>query len=73
MPSTRTYRLRCSEFHVDLRLRQVRGVWLGSADTPDGPTLGWGRLPINAAIMALEPYDGVIEELLASISNYERP
>lgn len=62
-------RLYCSLFHVDVRLREFNGRWLASADTPDGPSLGWGMSAVGALWMALEPFDEVIEELLASASN----
>jgi hypothetical protein len=60
-------RLSCSLFYVDVRLREFNGRWLASADTPRGPTIGWGMSAIGALWMALEPFDGVIEELLASL------
>jgi hypothetical protein len=63
------FRLRCSEFHVDVRLRDFNGRWLACADTPDGPTLGWATSPVGALWMALEPFEGVIDELLASLSD----
>jgi hypothetical protein len=59
-------RLHCSLFYVDVRLREFNGRWLASADTPDGPTLGYGMSPVGALWAALEPFDGVIEELLAT-------
>jgi hypothetical protein len=61
-------RLHCSLFHVDVRLREFNGRWLASADTPDGPTLGVGLSPVGALWEALEPFDGVIEELVASLA-----
>lgn len=62
-------RLHCSEFSVDVRLREFNGRWLASADTPYGPHLGWGMSPLGALWMALEPFDGVIDELLATVSD----
>ena len=62
-------RLHCSLFYVDVRLRDFNGRWLASVDTPGGPTLGWGMSAIAALWMALEPYDGVIEELLSTLSD----
>jgi hypothetical protein len=59
-------RLHCSLLYVDARLREFDGRWLASADTPDGPTLGWGISPVGALRAALEPFDGVIDELLAT-------
>jgi hypothetical protein len=64
-------RLTCSEFWVDVRLRRVGGVWLASADTPDGPTLGWGDRPMDALFVALDPYRDVRPELRASIEHEE--
>jgi hypothetical protein len=60
--------LHCSLFYVDIRLREFNGRWLASADTPKGPTVGWGMSPVGALRMALEPFDPVIDELLASLS-----
>lgn len=64
-------RLACSQFWVDVRLRQVGGCWLPSADTPDGPTLGWADGPMDALFAALDPYRDVRAELLASIEHEE--
>lgn len=61
------FRLTCSAFWVDLRLRELRGRWIASADTPDGPSLGLGKGAVEAIEAALEPFDGVISELLASL------
>ena len=38
--------------------------WLGSADTPDGPSLGFGLDAAPGMIHALEPFDGLIDDLL---------
>lgn len=32
-------RLTCPDFYVDVRVKEVRSVWVVSADTPDGPSL----------------------------------
>ena len=61
-----TVRLQCPSFWVDARYVRINGRWIVSADTPDGPTLGYGFSGIQALLMALEPFDGLIEELLAS-------
>lgn len=61
------YRLVCSDFWVDVRLLEVNGRWIGSADTVDGPSLGCGTTSFGALWQALEPFDGVIDELLASL------
>jgi hypothetical protein len=61
-------RLTCAEFYVDVRLTKVAHVWLASASTPDGPSLGWGDHSIQALVMALEPFDGAIDQLLQDVS-----
>jgi hypothetical protein len=60
------YRLRSSAFWVDVRLLEVNGRWIGSADATDGPTVGCGATAFEAMWQALAPFDGVIDELLAS-------
>ncbi len=60
-------RLTCSAFWVDVRLREINGRWIASADTPDGPILGLGDRAIDAIGGALEPFDGMVDELLASL------
>lgn len=60
-------RLSCSAFWVDVRLFEVDGGWISSADSVDGPTLGRGTTAFDALWQALEPFDGVIAELLASL------
>jgi hypothetical protein len=59
-------RLYCQEFWVDVRMSEFEGRWLASADTPKGPSLGRGASPLSAAIDALEPFDGYVEELIRS-------
>ena len=59
--------LACASFWVDVRLLQVDGKWIASADTRDGPTIGWARLPEEALTRALEPFDGVVDDLLESV------
>ena len=64
----RTLRLSCTTLHVETRYVQLRrGRWIASADTPDGPTLGYGPTGFAAMWMALQPFENVIEELLASV------
>ena len=46
-------RLHRSLFYIDVRLREFNGRWLASADTPDGPSLGWGMSAVGALWMAL--------------------
>jgi len=60
-------RLRCSSFWVDVRLREINGRWIASADTPDGPSLGLGKGAIEAVEHALQPFEGIVDELLASL------
>jgi hypothetical protein len=60
-------RLTCSAFWVDIRLREINGRWIASADTPDGPSLGLGQHAIEAIEAALEPFEGIADELLASL------
>jgi hypothetical protein len=51
-----------------MRLLEHEGRWLAVADTPDGPSIGFGVVMLNAAIMALTPFEGRVEDLLGSIS-----
>jgi hypothetical protein len=67
MRFSRTVRLIASDFWVDVRLAHFDGRWLASADTPDGPSLGLGRLPLEALTRALDPFDGAADELLQSV------
>lgn len=60
-------RLTCSAFWVDVRLLEINGRWIASADTPDGPSLGLGERAIEAIENALEPFDGIVEELMATV------
>jgi hypothetical protein len=60
-------RLTCAAFWVDVRLREINGRWIASADTPDGPSLGLGERAIEAIEAALEPYEGIVGELLATL------
>jgi hypothetical protein len=62
-----TVHLSCSTMAVDARLVQLRWRWLASVDAPEGPSLGYGRTALAALWMALQPFDGVIGELLASL------
>jgi hypothetical protein len=63
----RLFRLTCSAFWVDLRLLEINGRWIASADTPDGPSLGLGQRAIDAIEGALEPFEGIVSELLATV------
>jgi len=64
-----TFRLHCDAFSVDARLVEINGRWLASVDTPDGPTLGCAMSALAALWAALEPYDDVIGELIATLPN----
>jgi hypothetical protein len=60
-------RLTCALFYVDVRVREINGRFIASADTPDGPTLGLGTGMVEAVRGALLPFEGVIDELLGSL------
>ena len=60
-------RLTCSASWVGVRLREINGRWIASADTPDGPSLGLGDRAIDAIAQALEPFERIVDELLASV------
>lgn len=60
-------RLTSSVFWVDVRLLEINGRWIASADTPDGPSLGTGEVAIDAIQVALAPFEGIADELIASI------
>lgn len=48
---------------------EINGHWIASADSPDGPSLGVGLEARDAIEQALEPFDGVVDERLASVPN----
>jgi len=54
-------RLRCPTFWVDVRLLEIDGRWIASADTPDGPSLGLGLGAVEAIEAALEPFEGLVD------------
>ena len=60
-------RLTSSVFWIDVRLREINGRWIASADTPEGPSLGLGDVALDAIAQALAPFDGIVDELLSSI------
>lgn len=66
-----TLRLNCSTFWVDVRLLEINGRWIASADTLDGPSLGLGKGAVEAIERALEPFAGIAHELLASLPRGE--
>ncbi len=61
-----TVRLTCSWFWVDLRINDLNGRWIASADLPDGPSLGIGTTPREAIAKSLVGFEDAIDELLAS-------
>lgn len=63
-----TIRLSCDRHRlwVEVRVAGMNGRWIASADTPDGPSLGLAFTPRRALVMALESFEGVIPELLAT-------
>jgi hypothetical protein len=63
----RELRLACTAFNVDARLVRLNGRWLASADTHDGPSLGYGQTGFAALWMALAPFELVIDELLTTV------
>lgn len=62
-----TLRLTSRMFYVDVRVRELNGRFIASADTPEGPTLGIGLGAVEAITNALAPFDEVIDELLDSL------
>jgi hypothetical protein len=64
-------RLTCSLFWVDVRLREINGRWIASADTPNGPSLGLGEKPLDAIAEALEPFSSIADELMSSLPAWE--
>ena len=60
-------RLSCSSFWVDVRLREINGRWIASTDTPNGPSLGLGKGAVEAIEHSLEPFDGIVDELMESL------
>jgi hypothetical protein len=60
-------RLSCSTFWVDVRLREIGGWWIASADTPAGPSLGLGLGAVEAIEAALVPFEGLVDQLIASL------
>jgi hypothetical protein len=60
-------RLSCEMFYVDVRVSEFNGRFIASADTPDGPSLGTGLNAFRAVQAALEPFDGAVQDLMASM------
>lgn len=59
-------RLHCQFFWVDARVSRHNGRWLASVDSPNGPTLAWGKTALSALVEALEPFEGITMELIHS-------
>ena len=66
MSGVRSFRLHHRELWVDVRLYELNGRWLASADTPDGPSLRTGWTARGALAEALEPFDGIIDQLIST-------
>jgi hypothetical protein len=66
-------RLVCSTFWVDVRLREINGRWIASADTVAGPSLGLGKGAVEAVEHALQPFEGIVDELIASLPRASLP
>lgn len=66
MSGIREFRLRGPGFWVNVRLYELNGRWLASADSPGGPTLRTGHSPLAALTEALEPFEAIIGQLLES-------
>jgi hypothetical protein len=60
-------RLAGPTFSVDVRVLEVRGRWIASADTAHGPSLGLGFTADKAIARALQPFEGEVAELLGSL------
>lgn len=59
-------RLYSDYFWVDARVTRLNGRWVASVDTPDGPTLAYGRTALSALIESLEPFEGIALDLIHS-------
>ena len=73
MSAVRTVRLHYRNLFVDVRLYETNGRWLASCDTPEGPSLRTGWTARGALTEALEPFDGIIDELLSTAPRDLRP
>ena len=68
---------RAAELRVDTRVGRVRlrlvrfgDRWLASADSLDGPTLGWNGSPYLAAAAALEPFGVGLPEVMRLVGRH---
>jgi hypothetical protein len=57
-----------SGHRVEVRMTRVQGVWLASASTVDGPTLGRNQSPYLALSQALEPLGGGLVDALQALA-----
>ncbi len=60
-------RLSCSTCRVEVRLLEINGRWIASADTLSGPSLGLAKGAIEADNHAHEPIEPLDDELMASL------
>ena len=63
-------RLVAGDLSVHVRIRQIRGRWIASADTPKGPSIGVSWFPCDALVAALEPFDGLVYELMSTAPHH---
>ena len=64
-------RLTGTTISLDVRVLEVRGRWIASADTTNGPTLGIGFEAGEAIEGALLPFGVQVSELLGSLRRGE--
>jgi hypothetical protein len=67
----RALHLSADHLSVDVRYVRLNGRWLASADTPHGPSLGYGETAFAALWMALAPYEEIVATLLASLPDWD--
>jgi hypothetical protein len=58
---------------VELRLSRLRGCWIASADTPDGPTLGCSLDPFVAIYLAVDAFQPAIDDVLDALPPFATP
>jgi hypothetical protein len=59
-----TMRLVGPRFWVDVRLRQIRERSIASTDPPEGPSVGVSFFARDALAAALQPFHGLVNELM---------
>jgi hypothetical protein len=52
------------ELSVEVRLNQLNGRWIASADTPDGPSLGCAGDALAAVYLAVDPLQPGVDAAL---------